>query len=297
MFKNLINYSKNSFGLMNKYSASKLFNKQSSFGLKTVQNSQSASKNLGYMLLGTGVAGMSYLTYRMFNSSLSHTRELLYQSSVSNYVARQRTKDTLMYFAGGLILTSGVATGMLRAPRLLAYSTSLWSLAFTLPASFLCMYKLRTTDSSNVAAKHFWYAGFNSVMAFNLLPLLAFTELIILRDAFLLTSGCMGGLGYTAWMSRDDAFLGMNGILGAGLGGLVAVSLGNIFFNSPLLFNIWLYGGMALFLGLTLYDLKEVQIRANKSPHFDAMGESVKVYLDFINIFVRMVMILQRNKK
>jgi len=293
MFKNLLSFS-NKFS---SFSKGNLLNKPfSNFGLKTVTN-QSASKNLGYLLLGTGTVGLSYLTYHLQRGSAERTKELLNYSNVSNFVSKQRTKDTMMYFAGGLILTSGLASGMLRSPRLLAYSGTLWSLLFTLPASFFFMYKLRTTDPSNVMSKHLYWAGFNSVMAFNFLPLVAFTELAILRDAFVLTSGCMGGLGYTAYMSRDDAFLGMSGILGAGLGGLMAVSLGNIFFNSPLLFNIWLYGGMALFLGLTIYDLKQIQVAANKSYHFDAMGESVKVYLDFINIFVRMVMILQNRKK
>jgi FtsH-binding integral membrane protein len=292
MFKNLMNFSK-----FSKFSNVKVFNKSSSFGFKTVSNSGSKSNRLGYMLLGTGTVGLSYLTYHLHKESAQHTKNLLFSSSVSSHISKQRTKDTLGYFAGGLILTSGLAFGMLRSPRLLAYSGNLWSLLFTLPASFFFMYKARTTEPSNVVAKHLYMGGFNAVMAFNLLPLVAFTELVILRDAMLLTSGCFGGLGYTAYMSRDDAFIGMGGLLGAGLGGLVAVSLGNIFFQSPILFNVWLYGGMALFLGLTLYDLKEVQIRANKSYNFDPMGESIKMYLDFINIFVRMVMILQNRKK
>lgn len=293
MFKNFMRFSKfSNIGKLN------ILNKPtSSFGLKTITNAGSKSKNVGYFLLGAGTIGLGLLSYNLHNQSAQYTKSLLFSPSVSNHISTQRIKDTMLYFSGGLILTAGVGSAMLRNPRFLMYSTSLWSLLFTLPASFFFMYKLRTTDQSNVIAKHLYMVGFNSVMAFNLLPILAFTELVILRDALLLTSGCFAGLGYTAYMSRNDAFLGMSGMLGAGLGGLIAISIGNIFFNNPILFNLWLYGGMALFLGLSLYDLKTIQLRANKAYHFDPMSESVGIYMDFINIFIRMTMILQNRKK
>ena len=81
----------------------------------------------------------------------------------------------------------------------------------------------------------------------------------------------------------------MSGFLGAGLGGLVAIGIANIFLQSNALFNIWLYGGLALFLGFTMYDMKEVQNRAKRSVYFDPMSQSVGVYLDFVNIFIRLL--------
>ena len=116
-------------------------------------------------------------------------------------------------------------------------------------------------------------------------------------DAFLLTSGAFGGLALTAYNSHDTAFLGMSGILGAGFGTLFAVSLANMFFQSHALFNIWLYGGLALFIGMTLYDMKNIQVRAERGLYFDSMNESISMYYDFINIFVRLLMIMQNNKK
>ena len=47
-----------------------------------------------------------------------------------------------------------------------------------------------------------------------------------------------------------------------GLAGLIGVSLLNIFFQSPFLFNVWLYGGVALFSAFTLYDVQKIMYNA-----------------------------------
>lgn len=60
--------------------------------------------------------------------------------------------------------------------------------------------------------------------------------------------------------------------------------------------NIWLYGGLAVFGGFTLYDVQKVLHHARMAERGliprDAVNESISLELDFINIFVRMVQIL-----
>jgi FtsH-binding integral membrane protein len=57
-----------------------------------------------------------------------------------------------------------------------------------------------------------------------------------------------------------------------------------------------LYGGLALFGGFTLYDVQKVQHHARLAERGlikkDTVNESVKLELDFINIFIRLVQIL-----
>ena len=67
--------------------------------------------------------------------------------------------------------------------------------------------------------------------------------------------------------------------------------------------NIWLYGGLAVFGGFTLYDVQRILHHARQAERGmvkrDAVNESISLELDFINIFVRMVQILgmqQRRK-
>lgn len=60
--------------------------------------------------------------------------------------------------------------------------------------------------------------------------------------------------------------------------------------------RIWLYGGLAVFGGFTLYDVQKVlrNARLARSGMIkrDAVKESISLELDFLNIFIRMVQIL-----
>jgi growth hormone-inducible transmembrane protein len=66
--------------------------------------------------------------------------------------------------------------------------------------------------------------------------------------------------------------------------------------------NIWLYGGLAVFGGFTLYDVQKILHHARLAERGlvkrDAVNESISLELDFLNIFIRMVQILgMRNNK
>lgn len=64
-----------------------------------------------------------------------------------------------------------------------------------------------------------------------------------------------------------------------------------------MLYNFWLYGGLALFGAYVLYDTNVLMNRARNSPAFDPINESFSIYLDAINIFVRLVLIMSQGKK
>lgn len=60
--------------------------------------------------------------------------------------------------------------------------------------------------------------------------------------------------------------------------------------------NIWLYGGLAVFGGFTLYDVQKILHHARLAERGlakrDAVNESISLELDFLNIFIRLVQIL-----
>lgn len=260
---------------------------------------QSSSQKLGLLLTAGATAGMAYLMWQSRTHSADMTRRLISSGSrVSTDISLKRTRDTLVYFSGSLVATSAMVAGMLRSPAILRASSNWMLVLVSLPVSFFCMYKMHTTPNTpdNNLARHLYWLGLNASVGFSLVPLIYMSELLVVRDAFLLTSGVFGGLGMVAYNSRDDAFLGMSGILGAGLGGIAVIGLANMFLQSNALFNIWLYAGLALFTGMVLYDLKEIQNKAKRLPNFDPMTQSIGIYLDFINIFVRILMILQNRK-
>lgn len=282
----------------NKINTKSFNDKLTKFGFKE----KLSNPAVGYGLVGLGVGGLGYLMWRNGHSRADYSRNLIASGNyVSNDISLRRTRDTMVYFSGGLALTSALTGAMLRSPTILKYSMGWGSLLLTIPGTMFCMYQMYTTPPlpENALAKHVYWTGFNALIAFSLVPLIASSHLLAVRDAFIVTSGALAGLGLVASNARDDAFLGMSGFLGAGLGGIAVIGIANIFMKSNALFNVWLYGGLALFLAYVLYDMKEVQLRAKRAPYFDPMSESIKVYLDFVNIFVRILMIMngRRDKK
>ena len=250
---------------------------------------------LQYGVLAFAVGGLGFLTMNNMRGGAQHSKALLAEQSYEQKVVSQRVRDTFVYFCTGLGLTAGLTTVIART-SIVTYAMSPWSLLLSLPVSFFSMYKMRSTSPTD-SMKPAYFLLFNSAMSFNLSPLAVYIPAVVFRDAGFLTAGLCSGLGLVAVTSKDDAFIGASGVLGAGLGVITALSVANIFMNSPVIHNIWLYGGLALFTGFLMYDVKQVQIRAKKSGHFDAMSESISIYMDTINIFIRLAMILNNRKK
>ena len=65
--------------------------------------------------------------------------------------------------------------------------------------------------------------------------------------------------------------------------------------------NIWLYGGLAVFGGFTLYDVQKILKHARMSQaglmKADPVRESISIELDFLNLFTRMVQILAMQQR
>lgn len=85
----------------------------------------------------------------------------------------------------------------------------------------------------------------------------------------------------------------------SGLNMLLLASLVNIFLGSAALFNVNLYLGIAVFSGFILYDTQLIVEKHNNGDH-DYVWHSVDLFLDFINLFRRILILLankENNKK
>jgi FtsH-binding integral membrane protein len=124
--------------------------------------------------------------------------------------------------------------------------------------------------------------------------------------AGLYTVAMMGSISLVGATAKQDKYLYLGGPLLAGVA-IVAVSG-----FAPLILpatavrtlafteNIWLYGGLAVFGGFTLYDVQKVLYHARAAEQGlmkrDAVNESISLELDFLNIFIRMVQILMMQQ-
>lgn len=116
------------------------------------------------------------------------------------------------------------------------------------------------------------------------------------------TAGIVGGLSTVAMCAPSEKFLNMGGPLAVGFGVVFASSIGSMFLppTSAMgagLYSIAIYGGLVLFSMFLLYDTQKVIKRAETYPmygmqKYDPINSCMGIYMDTLNIFMRMVMIL-----
>ena len=154
--------------------------------------------------------------------------------------------------------------------------------------------------------KYALWTAFNATQAAFIAPLLAFVPGPLLARAGLYTVAMMGALSVVGATAKQEKYLYIGGPLLAGaaivaMSGLAplvvpATAVRTLAFTE----NIWLYGGLAVFGGFTLYDVQKVLHHARLAQagivRRDPVNESISLELDFLNIFVRMVQILMMSQ-
>jgi len=145
------------------------------------------------------------------------------------------------------------------------------------------------------------YGSLVSGMGILMIPMfIAFPDAIL--PAFVASSSVFGGAVYYG-LTRQEEISVWGPTLYSGLTGLAGVSLLGL--GSSLLFGqnwfgdsahfISLYGGIPLFTGLISYDTYQA-IKRYKEGDADHLGCSVDLYLNFINLFIRLVEIIAKNQ-
>ncbi|CAA9960831.1 hypothetical protein P3342_006371 [Pyrenophora teres f. teres] len=220
---------------------------------------------------------------------------------------REYLNDTFMHTGLGIGMI-GIAARALHMNgwsfRLMAANPWL-VLGVGLVGSIGTMYGTMATSPSNYVQKYALWSAFNGTQALLLSPLF-FMHPAILARAGLYTVGMMGSIAFVGATAKTDKYLYLGGPLLAGvaivaLSGLApmvipATAARTLMFTE----NIWLYGGLAVFGGFTLYDVQKVLNHARQAERGlipkDPVNEAISLELDFINIFIRMVQILGMNQ-
>ncbi|KAI2604200.1 inhibitor of apoptosis-promoting Bax1-domain-containing protein [Hypoxylon fragiforme] len=188
--------------------------------------------------------------------------------------------------------------------------TSPWAVAIGgLALSFGTMIGTRSIDPDNYVPKYALWTAFNATQAAFVAPLLAFAPGALIARAGLYTVAMMGAISFVGATAKQEKYMYIGGPLLAGAA-IVAVSG-----LAPLVIpatavrtlamteSLWLYGGLAVFGGFTLYDVQKILHHSRLAEQGiikkDPVNESISLELDFLNIFIRMVQILmmQQNRR
>jgi len=216
---------------------------------------------------------------------------------------RSYLNDTFMHTGLGIGIIAVAARTLHQSGwsyRLMSFNPWL-VIGVSLAASIGTMYGTFRTHPDNYVQKYALWAGFNLAQAAVLSPLLFMSPAILAR-AGLYTVGMMGSIAFVGATAKQEKYLYLGGPL---LAGVAVVAISGF---APLVLpatavrtlawseNIWLYGGLAVFGGFTLYDVQKILHHARMAERGlvrkDVVNESISLELDFINIFIRMVQIL-----
>lgn len=176
-----------------------------------------------------------------------------------------------------------------------------------LALSFGTMLATRAVDADNYIPKYAFWTAFNATQAAFVAPLMTMAPPALLARAGVYTVAMMGSIAFVGATAKQEKYLYIGGPLLAGAA-IVAVSG-----LAPLVIpatavrtlaiteNLWLWGGLAVFGGFTLYDVQKVLHHARMAEagimKRDPVNESISLELDFLNIWIRMVQILMMQQR
>ncbi len=140
------------------------------------------------------------------------------------------------------------------------------------------------------------FGFFQGIMISPLMAQVAQVDPAIPLKAFLLTCVVFGCFSLAALLTTDRRFLYLYGVLSTCLLGLCVLTILNVFVQSPFVQNLWLYGGLVLFSLFVAVDTQVIIERALRGDS-DSVHSALDLFLDALNIFIRIMLILARNKK
>eukprot|EP00478_Filoreta_tenera_P001397 GABV01001419.1.p1 GENE.GABV01001419.1~~GABV01001419.1.p1 ORF type:complete len:292 (+),score=110.70 GABV01001419.1:104-877(+) len=229
--------------------------------------------------------------------SASNTSSLDSWTATSQDMTQQRIRSTFGYLAAGLGVTAATSVAMFRTGMahrwMMRMAGRPWMSLIASTAVLLgSSVATQMVPYESTVPKHVAWLGFNTAMAFMLAPMGFMGGPLLLRAA-MGTGAVVGSLAAVAATAPDGQFLNMRGMLGVGLGVVIGASLGTMFLpNVAFLHHVSLYGGLALFGGFVLYDTQSILTAARTMPKYDPINQSMRVYMDSVNIFVRIAQIM-----
>ncbi len=129
---------------------------------------------------------------------------------------------------------------------------------------------------------------------------LAYT-LSSLASTFFVSAGTFGAMyAYGAMTKRD--LTSMGSFMSMGLIGVIIASVVNMFMNNETIYWITTYIGIIVFVGLTAYDAQKIKAmglmaaQGSEEEQKGAIIGALRLYLDFINLFLLLLRILGRRK-
>jgi FtsH-binding integral membrane protein len=206
---------------------------------------------------------------------------------------------TYRWMSLGLAITGAVALLVAHSPaavELLLANRALFIGLMIAQLGLVIAFSTLVTRVSTAAAAgmFFGYAALTGVTFSTLF--LVFTSASI-ASTFFITAGTFAGLSaYGAVTKRDLSAVGRFALFA--LIGLIIASVVNIFMASSTLMWLTTFGGIVIFAALTAYDTQQIKamFRAEGYASNLALRGALKLYLDFVNMFLFLLNLTGRRR-
>jgi uncharacterized protein len=219
--------------------------------------------------------------------------------AISNESANDILWATYRWMSVGLAITGLVAWLVSRSPAALELVVEnrivFYGLMFAQVGLVMAVSSAATRVSTAAAATMFFAYAALTGLTFSVLFLIYTSSSI--ATTFFITSGTFAGLSvFGAVTKRDLSTVGRFATFA--LIGLILASVVNIFIASSALMWMTTVGGVLIFAALTAYDtqaLKEMYAQSGGAGNLALRG-ALKLYLDFINMFVFLLHLTGRRR-
>lgn len=141
--------------------------------------------------------------------------------------------------------------------------------------------------------------GFTFLTGVGMGPLLEFVIMVdpsIIVTAFIATSAVFVCFSICALLSERGKWLYLGGTLMSLLTMLMILSIANIFFGALWVYQAQLYIGLIAMCGFVLFDT-QIIIEKRRMGSKDFVGHSLDLFIDFIGIFKRLLIILTQKEQ
>jgi FtsH-binding integral membrane protein len=154
-------------------------------------------------------------------------------------------------------------------------------------------------SASTATLMFFVYSALNGVTLSAIF--LMYTRASI-ASTFFITAGTFGAMSIYGYTTKRD-LTSWGSFLFMGLIGIVLASLVNLFFHSEAIYWVVTYCGIIVFVGLTAYDTQKIKEMAAygsldaEQGRKSAVIGALRLYLDFVNLFLLLLRIFGRRNE
>eukprot|EP00668_Euglena_longa_P040463 GGOE01053281.1.p2 GENE.GGOE01053281.1~~GGOE01053281.1.p2 ORF type:complete len:136 (-),score=36.26 GGOE01053281.1:195-602(-) len=115
--------------------------------------------------------------------------------------------------------------------------------------------------------------------------------------AFVGTAAVFACFSAAALLAKRRSYLFLIGFLSSATSLMCLLSFANMFMHSSSIFIFQLYGGLLMFSAYVIYDTQVIVEKARTLTHPDYIRDSLELFIDFVALFVRILIILMRNSE